>query len=135
MSYPHVLHDIVTKPESWEAIIHTLTEIKRLHPYKEFILYTARNLPMFTIEQRTRIHLFLVTYQSILIGSYRITKYDVNHRDYYAIMVAIYGISCPWYNADYSIDLSVPILLDMISHSNSGCSCDRTNPLHIALLH
>jgi hypothetical protein len=135
MSYLYVLHDIANKPESWEPSLHELKEIKRLHPYKEFILYTARTLPTFTKEQRNNIMLFLVTYQHILLGSYRITKYDAYHRDYYGIMVAIYGLSCPWYNANYSIDLSVPILLDMINHITSGCACDRTNPLHTTLMH
>ena len=134
MSSVHVLHDIATKPESWKFILQNLTEIKQLHAYKEFILYTARTLHTFTREQKRNIHTFLV-HQDIITGSYRITKYDTAHRDYYGTMIAIYGLNCPWYNADYSIDLSVPILLDMIDHSITGCSCDRTNPLHIALMH
>lgn len=135
MSYLHVLHDIATKPESWEPIIYNLKEIKQLHAYKEFILYTAFTLHTFTKEQKRNIQSFLIRYQDILQGSYRVIKYDTTHRDYYATMVAIYGLSCPWCNADYSIDLSVPILLDMIERIMIGCACDRTNPLHITLMH
>jgi hypothetical protein len=135
MSYVHVLQDIANKPESWEPIIYDLQKIKKLHPYKHFILYTAFTLHTFTKEQKKNIHSFLIRYQDILQGFYRITKYDVHHRDYYATMIAIYGLSCPYCNADYSIDISVPIILDMITHSLTGCLCDRTNPLHITLMH
>ena len=135
MSYVHVLQDIANKPESWEPIIYDLQKIKKLHPYKHFILYIAFTLHTFTKEQKKNIHSFLIRYQDILQGFYRITKYDVHHRDYYATMIAIYGLSCPYCNADYSIDISVPIILDMITHSLTGCLCDRTNPLHITLMH
>ena len=78
MSSVHVLHDIATKPESWKFILQNLTEIKQLHAYKEFILYTARTLHTFTREQKRNIHTFLV-HQDIITGSYRITKYDTAH--------------------------------------------------------
>jgi len=95
MSYVHVLHDIANKPESWEPIVYTLKEIKQFHAYKDFILYIAFMLHTFTKEQKKNIQSFLIQYQPILQGSYRVTKYDIKHRDYYVTMVAIYGLSSP----------------------------------------
>jgi hypothetical protein len=50
-------------------------------------------------------------------------------------MIAIYGISCPHFNADYSIDINAAILIDMLTQMMNGCGCDKTNVLHRQLMH
>jgi len=105
----------------------------KTNTYKLFILHLFLSLPSYTLEQRQQILSFLV--EHTFSGYYRITKYDESYREYYNIMVAIYGIAYPHVNADSSIDVSVSILLDMLNRICTKCTCDRTSTLHLKMMH
>ena len=121
-----------------DTIIHnpslfTLIDSTKTNAYKDFILYILTSIPTYTKEQRQSVLAFLIDHD--LKGQYRITKYDEKYRDYYNLMIAIYGITCPHFNADYSIEVNAVILIDILQCIVSGCACNKTNPLHIQLMH
>jgi len=101
--------------------------------YKSFVLYTLSAIPSYTTQKRQQLLSFLL--QQSVTECYRITKYDEKHRDYYRIMVAIFGISCPYFNADYSIDVSIPIIIDVLEQVLKGCTCNKTDTMHLQLMH
>ena len=105
----------------------------KTNTYKSFILHLFLSLPTYTLEQRQRILSFLTDH--VFSGYYRITKYDESYREYYNIMMCVYGITCPYVNADSSIDINVPILLDILNRMCTGCTCDRTSTLHLKMMH
>jgi hypothetical protein len=105
----------------------------KTNAYKSFILHLFLSLPSYTLEQRQHILSFLL--EHTFSGYYRITKYDESYREYYNIMIAVYGVTCPHVNADSSIDISVSILLDMLNRMSTGCTCNRTSTLHLKMMH
>ena len=105
----------------------------KTNTYKSFILHIFMSLPTYNQSQKRRILSFLT--EHVFSGYYRIIKYDESYREYYNIMIAVYGINCPHVNADSSIDINVPILLDMLTRMCRGCTCDRTSTLHIKMMH
>jgi len=127
-----VLHDIANNNRPY--LLPDMDPMKST-TYKDFILHTAESIHTFTAHQLQRVYDFLCTYEHCFRDTYRIIKYDEKHRAYYHIMVAIYGVSCPYFNPDYSIDISASILIDMMSMMRNGCACSKTNPLHRRLMH
>ena len=105
----------------------------KTNTYKSFILNIFISLPTYSSVQRQQILSFLT--ENTFSGYYRITKYDESYRDYYNIMIAVFGITCPYVNADSSIDINVPILLDILNRMCTGCTCDRTSILHLKMMH
>jgi len=101
--------------------------------YKSLILYTLSAIPQYTKQKRQQLLSFLL--QQSVTESYRITKYDEKHREYYNILIAIYGLSCPYFNADYSIDVSISSMIDIIEQTLKGCTCTKTDSLHLQLMH
>ena len=126
----YYVDDIITQLETQYTIA---MQQNKTNTYKTFILHLFISLPSYTLEQRQRILSFLL--EHTFSGYYRITKYDEGYREYYNIMVAVYGISCPHVNADSSIDVSVSILLDMLNRMSTSCTCDRTSALHLKMMH
>ena len=122
-----------------EVVTHLQTQLlsamqqNKTNAYKSFILHLFVSLPTYTQIQKRRILSFLT--EHLFSGYYRITKYDESYREYYNIMIAVYGITCPHVNADSSIDINVPILLDILEKMCTGCTCDRTSTLHLKLMH
>ena len=122
-----------------EVTAHLITllpdkgEQHHITAYKPFILYTLSSLHTYTYQRKQQILSFLL--QHPISECYRITKYDEKHREYYNIMIAIYGISCPHFNADYSIDINAPILINMLTQMINRCTCTKTNLLHLQLMH
>ena len=116
------------------AYLLTLLPDKIQHTtYKSLILYTLSAIPQYTKQKRQQLLSFLL--QQSVTESYRITKYDEKHRDYYRILVAIYGLSCPYFNADYSIDVSIPIIINVLEQALKGCACNKTDTIHLQLMH
>ena len=105
----------------------------KTNAYKSFILHLFISLPTYTSVQKQQILSFLTDH--VFSGYYRITKYDESYREYYNIMIAVYGITCPHVNADSSIDINMSILLDMLERMHTGCTCDRTSTLHLKMMH
>ena len=101
--------------------------------YKSLILYTLSAIPHYTKQKRQQLLSFLL--QQSVTESYRITKYDEKHREYYKILIAIYGLSCPYFNADYSIDVSISSMIDILEQTLKGCTCTKTDSLHLQLMH
>jgi hypothetical protein len=127
MSYFNI-DTIINNPLLLSSIDSTKT-----NAYRDFILYILSCIPIYTKEQRQIVLAFLI--DKNLKGQYRITKYDEKYRDYYNLMTAVYGITCPYFNADYSIEVNTAILIDILQCMISGCTCDKVNPLHIQLMH
>lgn len=105
----------------------------KTNAYKSFIMHIFISLPTYTSVQRQHILSFLT--EHVFSGYYRITKYDESYREYYNIMIAVFGITCPHINADSSLDINVPILLDILNRMYTGCTCDRTSALHLKMMH
>lgn len=105
----------------------------KTNAYKSFIMHIFISLPTYTSVQRQHILSFLT--EHVFSGYYRITKYDESYREYYNIMIAVFGITCPHINADSSLDINVPILLDILNRMCTGCTCDRTSALHLKMMH
>ena len=105
----------------------------KTNTYKSFILNIFISLPTYSSVQRQQILSFLT--ENTFSGYYRITKYDESYREYYNIMIAVFGITCPHINADSSLDINVPILLDILNRMCTGCTCDRTSTLHLKMMH
>lgn len=105
----------------------------KTNAYKSFIMHIFISLPTYTSVQRQHILSFLT--EHVFSGYYRITKYDESYREYYNIMIAVFGITCPHINADSSLDINVPILLDILNRMCTGCTCDRTSTLHLKMMH
>ena len=105
----------------------------KTNTYKSFILNIFISLPTYSSVQRQQILSFLT--ENTFSGYYRITKYDESYREYYNIMIAVFGITCPHINADSSLDINVPILLDILNRMCTGCTCDRTSALHLKMMH
>lgn len=105
----------------------------KTNAYKSFIMHIFISLPTYTSVQRQQILSFLT--EHVFSGYYRITKYDESYREYYNIMIAVFGITCPHINADSSLDINVPILLDILNRMCTGCTCDRTSALHLKMMH
>jgi hypothetical protein len=122
--------DVITQLRT--QYTHAMQQNKT-NAYKSFILHLFLSLPSYTLEQRQHILSFLV--EHTFSGYYRITKYDENYREYYNIMIAIYGIACPHVNADSSIDINIAILLDMLNRMCTKCTCNRTSILHLHMMH
>lgn len=137
MSHFFALHDIANNPkQSWDPVPEFIKNNKITNGYKDFLIYTALSLQTCTIQQRRNIHTFLLTYESVFTGIRRITKYDPNYLEYYRLMIAIYGRTCPYLNADFSVDLSTSIIIDAINQLYMGCvGCTSTNPMHVLLMH
>jgi hypothetical protein len=137
MSHFLILHDIANNPTNkWDPIPEFIQNNKTTNVYRDFLIYTALSLQTCIIEQRNNIQNFLFVYQDILTGVFRITKYDTNFMDYYRLMIAIYGQKCQYFNADYSINISTAIILDIIHQLSIGCiGCSSTNLLHSKLMH
>ena len=127
MSYFNV-DTIINNPSLFSLIDSTKT-----NAYREFILYILTSIPTYTKEQRQSVLAFLIDKE--LKGNYRITKYDEKYREYYNLMMAVYGITCPYFNADYSIEINSAILINILQYMVLGCKCDKTNLLHIQLMH
>jgi hypothetical protein len=63
----------------------------KTNAYKSFIMHIFISLPTYTSVQRQHILSFLT--EHVFSGYYRITKYDESYREYYNIMIAVFGIT------------------------------------------